>query len=109
MTSEERIELERIVRHEIEKITVKINEIRDYTVPVEPDCAIDDISRTEALNNQSIVEASMRNLQERKNQLKKTLQVIHEWDYGICTACLKPIPLERLKIRPEVRLCAGCI
>lgn len=109
MTIEEREHLVRIVFRDIEKLSQKIEELKEFTAPVEPDCAIGRISRMDAINNKSIVEASMRNLQSRLGQLQKISQVVHENDYGICINCHKPIQFERLKIRPEIRLCAGCL
>ena len=108
MKIEEKKELESIVAHEIEQLRGKIEEIKEFTVPTEPDCAVDRISRSEALNNKSIVVASMKNLQVRLDLLQKISQVIHEPEYGICTSCHKPIQFNRLKIRPEVRICAHC-
>ncbi len=109
MTREERKILSAIVDREVKKLTRKIIELKEFTAPIEPDCAIGRISRMDAINNKSIVETSMRNLQTRLNQLQKIAQVIDEPGYGICTQCHKPIPLGRLKIRPEIRLCADCL
>lgn len=109
MTAAERKQLEFIIRSEIDKTTGKIDEIKEFTLPVEPDCAIDDISRTDAMNNKSIVDASLRGFQVRLNHLQNTLKEINNPAYGICTNCLKPIPFERLKIKPEIRLCANCL
>ncbi|MFW6259706.1 MAG: TraR/DksA family transcriptional regulator, partial [Tangfeifania sp.] len=94
---------------EIEKLSRKIDELKEFTAPVSPDDAIGRISRMDAINNKSIVEASMRNLQNRLDQLQKISQVVHDKDYGLCIKCHKPIAFERLKIRPEIRLCAGCL
>nr|MBD3623671.1 TraR/DksA C4-type zinc finger protein [Sunxiuqinia sp.] len=30
-------------------------------------------------------------------------------NYGICLKCYQSIPFERLKLRPEIRLCATCL
>lgn len=109
MTIEEREELADIINRDINKLSQKVEELKEFTAPVEPDSAIGRISRMDAINNKSIVEASMRNLQSRLDQLQKISQVVYENDYGICLNCHKPIQFERLKIRPEIRLCAGCL
>ena len=109
MTKEEQKIITGIIHSEIEKLTRKIEELKEFTSPVAPDDAIGRISRMDAINNKSIVDASMRNLQNRLNQLQKIAQVAHEKDFGLCIKCHKPIALERLKIRPEIRLCAGCL
>lgn len=109
MTKEERTEITEIISREIQKITKKINELKEFTAPVSPDDAIGRISRMDAINNKSITEASMRNLQTRLDQLQKISQVVSEKDFGLCIKCHKPIAFERLKIRPEIRLCAECL
>jgi len=109
MTQEERQQIIEIINSDIEKLTIKIDELQEFTAPVSPDDAIGRISRMDAINNKSITEASMRNLQTRLDQLQKINQVVHEKEFGLCLKCHKPIAFERLKIRPEIRLCAGCL
>ena len=107
MTPEELKEITEIVRREIQKLTKKITELKEFTAPIPPDNAIGRISRMDAINNKIIVDASMRNLQTRLNQLQKISQVVHDKNFGLCIKCHKPIAFERLKIRPEIRFCAG--
>ncbi len=109
MTTEERAEIAEVVSRETKKLEQKIEELKDFIQPVEPDSAIGRISRMDAINNKSIVEASMRNLKGRLDQLQKISQVVYEADFGLCIGCHRPIPFERLKIRPEVRKCAACL
>lgn len=109
MTSEEIIEIHEIINREIIKLSEKIDELKEFTAPVSPDIAIGRISRMDAIHNKSIAEASLRNLQSRLIQLQTISQVVYEKDFGLCTKCHKPIAFERLKIRPDIRLCAGCL
>ncbi|MBN2637183.1 MAG: TraR/DksA family transcriptional regulator [Prolixibacteraceae bacterium] len=109
MTNEERKQLVAIIESEISKLSKKRDELKDLVKPVAPDDAIGHISRMDAINNKSIVEASMRNIETRLNQLQKISQVVHDKEYGHCTKCHKPIHFERLKIRPEIWLCACCL
>ncbi len=109
MTTEELKEIMEIIRNEIHKLTQKISELKEFTAPVSPDNAIGRISRMDAINNKSIVEASQRNLQSRLDQLHNISQVVNEKDYGLCIKCHKSIAIERLRIRPEIRLCASCL
>jgi len=109
MTQEERRQIIEVINRDIKKLTKKITELKEFTSPVTPDNAIGRISRMDAINNKSIVDASMRNLQSRLDQLQKISQVVHDKDYGLCLKCHKPIAIERLKIRPEIRLCAECL
>jgi DnaK suppressor protein len=109
VTPEEQKQIKEIIYLEIEKISRKVDELKEFTAPVSPDDAIGRLSRMDAIHNKSIVEASMRNLQLRLDQLQKISQVVDEKDFGLCMKCHRPIPFERLKIRPEIRLCAGCL
>jgi DnaK suppressor protein len=109
MTTEELKEITEIIQREIQKLTQKITELKEFTAPVSPDDAIGRISRMDAINNKSITEASMRNLQSRLDQLQKITQVVHDKEFGLCIKCHKPIAFQRLKIRPEIRLCASCL
>ena len=109
MSPEEKTEIVEVINFEIEKLTVKINELSEFTGPIEPDDAIGRISRMDAINNKSIMDASMRNLETRIDQLQKISQVVYDKEFGLCTKCHKPIPIERLRIRPEIRLCADCL
>jgi DnaK suppressor protein len=79
------------------------------TDPVAPDDAIGRISRMDAINNKGVFDASMGNLKSRLSQLIHILTIVDDKDYGICSRCHQPIPIERLKIRPEVRSCASCL
>lgn len=109
MTNEEHKQLVEIIESEIAKLTKKKEELKDMAGPVAPDDAIGRISRMDAINNKSIVEASLRNIETRLDQLQKISQVAREKEFGLCIECHKPIPFERLKIRPEIRLCATCL
>lgn len=109
MTKAERAELVSIIEREIIKLTTKIEELKDFTRPVAPDCAIGRISRMDAINNKSVYDASLRNSRNRLKQLRDILPLTKEDSFGICTRCHQSISIERLRIRPEVRLCAACL
>jgi DnaK suppressor protein len=109
MTKEEREQLKNIIQSELEKLSKKVLELKELTGSVTPDDAIGRISRMDAINNNSIVEASIRNLENRLDQLAMAARVIDEDDFGRCIKCHQPIPFERMKLRPEIRLCANCM
>ena len=97
------------IKRDIDKINQKIEELKEFTQPIEPDCAIGRISRMDAINNKSVFDASMRNSQERKRHLEISLKLIEEKGFGLCIKCGIAIPMERLLIRPEVRHCINCM
>ncbi|MGC9342922.1 MAG: TraR/DksA family transcriptional regulator [Bacteroidales bacterium] len=108
MTDTEKKELEQKIQEEIEKLKSKLEDLKDYTAPVAPDNAIGRISRMDAINNKSIFEASERNLRSRLSQLEQALKMTGDDDFGLCIQCRQSIPMERLRLRPEIRLCAEC-
>ncbi|MEX0986854.1 MAG: TraR/DksA C4-type zinc finger protein [Bacteroidales bacterium] len=108
MTNTEKKQLIEIVHAEIAKLEDKIEGLKEYTAPIAPDDAIGRISRMDAINNKSIFEKSMRNSRERLSHLNYVLQTINEADFGLCAKCHQSISFERLKIRPEIKLCANC-
>ncbi|MCF8222784.1 MAG: TraR/DksA C4-type zinc finger protein [Bacteroidales bacterium] len=109
MTDKERKELVDIIKKEMVKLQRKIEELKEFTQPVEPDSAIGRISRMDAINNKSIYDASIQNSRNRLAQLENILKMKNDDSFGVCIKCHNDIPTERLKIRPEIRLCAGCL
>ncbi len=109
MTEKERKELVDIIEKEMVKLEKKIEELKEFTQPVEPDSAIGRISRMDAINNKSIYDASIQNSRNRLSQLENILKLKHDDSFGVCIKCHRDIPTERLKIRPEIRLCASCL
>ncbi|MCK4922091.1 MAG: TraR/DksA C4-type zinc finger protein [Bacteroidales bacterium] len=93
---------------DIKKLDKKIEELKDFTQPIEPDCAIGRISRMDAINNKTVFDASLRNSRKRKKELEHAIKLIEEKNYGLCFRCGAKIPFDRLIIRPEVRVCVEC-
>lgn len=109
MTKEEKIEIRQLIISDIDKYSERLFELKDSIAPISPDNAIGRISRMDAINNKSVSEAAAHNIELRLNQLKQVLEVVDTEKYGFCTKCGQAIPIERLRIRPEIRLCAGCL
>lgn len=109
MTDQQRKEIKEVILSQIEKSKQKIEQLKEFTEPIAPDCAIGRVSLMDAINNKSIYDASMRNTRQRLEQLKQTLKLTDDADFSICNQCSQSIPIERLKIRPEIRLCASCL
>ena len=54
MKEAEKNELIQIIHSEIEKLKIKLSDLKEFTSPVAPDNAIGRISRMDAINNKSI-------------------------------------------------------
>jgi len=85
-----------------------IEEYRELTKPIAPDCAIGRVSRMDAINNKSVSEASLRQAESKLRNLQRVFSQIGSNEFGICLKCKQPIPLGRILIRPESLFCVNC-
>ena len=85
-----------------------IEEYKELTKPIAPDCAIGRVSRMDAINNKSVLEASLRQAESKLRNLKRVFSQIGSEEFGICLKCKQPIPLGRILIRPESLFCVNC-
>ena len=54
------------------------------TKPISPENSIGRVSRMDAINNKSVVEAALRNAEKKLKGLKIILSKIQNDDFGIC-------------------------
>ncbi len=101
-------EIRQKIEQEIIKTEKLILEYKEMTKPVEPDCAIGRISRMDAINNQSVTQASLRQAEDKLKKLNIVLSKIGEKDFGLCMKCRQSIPLARILFRPESMFCVNC-
>jgi DnaK suppressor protein len=85
-----------------------IKEYKELTKPIEPDCAIGRVSRMDAINNKSVVEASLRQAESKLRNLERVFSQLGSKEFGICLKCKQPIPIGRILIRPESLFCVNC-
>lgn len=97
------------IQEAIAKTTIKLDELREMAAPVGPDNAIGRVSRMDAINNKSIVEASVANQEKKLEGLKFALQSIDKDDFGKCAGCGHWIEERRILIMPESRFCVACL
>lgn len=108
MTEQELIDIKEKVIQEIEKTKKSIADYREITKPISPENAIGRISRMDAINNKSVAEAALRQVEEKLKNLNIVLDSIDETDFGICLKCQKPIPIGRILLMPQSRYCVNC-
>lgn len=94
---------------EIKKTEEAIIMYKDMAKPQAPDEAIGRVSRMDAINNKSVTDMALRNAEKKLKSLKRMLQNINDDDFGLCGSCSKPIPVERLFIKPESPFCVSCL
>lgn len=91
----------------------------DGAKPVDLDEPIGRLSRMDAMQQQSMTRATREAARARLKQVeaaltrideatKQTATASMETDFGCCVECEEPIGFDRLKARPEARLCIAC-
>lgn len=108
MNVEEKYKLRIEIKKRLIKVESQIEELKELTKPIEPDCAIGRVSRMDAINNKSINDASLIKKKLQKNGLEAALINIDDSDFGKCLNCGKEIPMGRILIMPESRKCVYC-
>ena len=93
---------------QIEQTEEEVNELEEQTKPIGPENAIGRISRMDAINNKSVIEAALRNKRMKLDKLKIALSKVNSQGFGICSRCKNTIQEARLMYLPESSLCIHC-
>ncbi len=93
---------------EILKVRTTIADLKEMTGPVEPDDAIGRVSRMDAINNQAITDAALRNAEQKLDELERMRSKQDEPEFGLCSKCGKAIPMQRLLLIPNSVHCVSC-
>ncbi len=108
MTQEELKKLEKEVREMISRLTAEIADLEESTAPISPENSIGRISRMDAINNKSVIEASMRHSKRKLSKLRVSLTKIHKPGFGTCVNCKNLINPKRLMLMPQSDKCVKC-
>ena len=108
MNSKQLQDIKSTIEKEIEKTEKSIREYKEMTKPIAPENAIGRVSRMDAINNKSVMEASQRKAEEKLQNLHYMLTQVDKDDFGLCTKCKSPIPLGRIMLMPQSRFCVRC-
>jgi DnaK suppressor protein len=76
--------------------------------PVNLDQPIGRLSRMDAMQQQSMVQANRTASRRQLELVNAALRRIQEHEYGFCLGCEEAIPFSRLKVKPETTLCIDC-
>lgn len=93
---------------EIKSTQLKLDEYTKLCKPIAPENAIGRISRMDAINNKSVVEAVLRETKNKMAQLQIMKSKINDTNFGTCAKCTQIIPFGRLMIRPHSKFCVNC-
>ena len=101
-------EIRRKIEAEIAKTEKLVAEYKEMSKPVAPDDAIGRVSRMDAINNKSVMEAALRKAEEKLNMLDRVLSMVGTEDFGRCVKCRRAIPSGRILFKPESIYCVNC-
>jgi len=104
----DKVALKQKINDLITKTKLDLVELEDMTQPVVPENSLGRISRMDAINNKSVMEASLRNNKRKLGKLKAALQNVDNDDFGLCFDCRNPIPEARILFMPESNQCVRC-
>ena len=96
------------IEKEIINTQEKIHEYKELSKPIAPENSIGRISRMDAINNKSVVEAALREMESKFEKLKIIKKKVHSPEFGICVKCRCKIPFGRIILIPENRSCVNC-
>jgi len=108
MTAEEKYELRVTITNKIISIKEHIIDLQELTKPIAPDCAIGRVSRMDAINNKAINDNALAKKKRQLDGLENALENINEPDFGKCISCGADIPMGRILLVPESRICVNC-
>lgn len=108
MNKEAKQEIKKRIQEELKKTQLSIDDYKESTKPISPENAIGRISRMDAINNKSVVEAALRKANVKLSKLKLVLEKVDDSDFGLCIRCGNPIPIGRILLMPQSRLCVSC-
>jgi DnaK suppressor protein len=109
MNEEQKNTLRALITKEIDELNFTIERVKETVRPVAPNDAIGRLTRMEAINAKSISEANLRSSRIRLSKLQSALNNLDNPEFGICAGCDEPIPIGRLMVLPESRMCVKCI
>lgn len=108
MNKEDKQDIKKRILEELKKTEELILDYKESTKPISPENAIGRVSRMDAINNKSVVEAALRKAEEKLNKLKLVLDKVNDADFGLCMRCGNPIPIGRILLIPQSRNCVRC-
>ena len=108
MNKEDKQDIKKRILEELKKTEELILDYKESTKPISPENAIGRVSRMDAINNKSVVEAALRKAEEKFNKLKLVLDKVNDTDFGLCMRCGNPIPIGRILLMPQSRNCVKC-
>ena len=91
-----------------EELNRRIHQITDDVRHTDGPLPSDFSEQAVERENEEVMDALGEAGRLEMSQINRTLARIDSGDYGICSACGKPIPEARLEILPHTEYCVAC-
>lgn len=91
-----------------DELRQQLEDSNDGAQPVSLETPIGRLARMDALQQQSMVQATRRTAENRLARVEAALRRYRHNEYGLCMGCEEEIGLARLKARPEAAFCVAC-
>ncbi len=108
LSNEEKEKVKIAILKKAQDLDERIADYRELTKPIPPSEAIGRVSRMDAINNKSVNEAALRQVEKQRQGLDRALQRMDDDRFGLCTRCGEPIPMGRLMLMPGALTCVRC-
>ena len=108
LNKQQRAELHQALLALHEELVKLFENSSDGAQPVSLDEPIGRLSRMDAMQQQSMVQANRRTAQTRLTRIAAALRRHASGEYGLCMECEEQIGYPRLKAQPEAPFCINC-
>ena len=108
LTSPQLSELRELLGQMQQELTSLLKNSSAGALPVALDQPIGRLSRMDAMQQQSMIQANRGAARKQLELVNTALRRLRESNYGDCLACEEPIPFSRLQVKPETPLCIDC-
>ena len=108
LTDQEKAELHQALLDLRIELKQLLDDSSSGALPVSLDEPIGRLSRMDAMQQQSMVQANRRTAQTRLNRIDVALRRYANDEYGLCVECEEEIGYARLKAQPEAPFCIEC-
>jgi DnaK suppressor protein len=107
-TPEEKAQMKQRMEIRMAELRDRIMEYRELTKPIPPENAIGRVSRMDAINNRSVNEAALRQVEKQLAGLDRAMGRLHDDRFGLCHRCGEAIPFGRILLLPGATSCVRC-
>ncbi len=108
MTASERDQIRQSIQDEMERTRTAVAAQESDQQSIAPDRAIGRVSRMDTMYNQQVNIGTLHRNRQRLDKLEYMLSKVDTPAFGFCEFCKAPIPVDRLKARPESTTCMRC-